>query len=343
MGKFFYGFEDGLISRTWAEEHWNAGLGFFNAREFEKAMFHLRRASVYKHVAYLCMGYCYAHGVGGVKQNFAIARLLYNEYSERPPEKWVREYKLVDDELLKNSCKSDIEDIFFDEELGNVRVIYSLRCRECPYVSFNQNEIVVHKSQSKYEESAFKMIFGKLSDLDHFRKNDDLGRIDDNFRREYPLFQLSVKRGDVSKLSYHNDGSLYCIIVPKETDFNLVQTREAIIEYAMKLMKKEAQRYLSSRTKYISEKIGLPYKTLEIIGRRHLWGKFDSNNQHLQLSYHLLKSTSDFVDAVIVHELIHNLRYQHDDQFYKLMEQYSSRELAETDKKEIGASNIWSI
>ena len=56
-----------------------------------------------------------------------------------------------------------------------------------------------------------------------------------------------------------------------------------------------------------------------------------------------MKSTPEFVDAVIVHELSHIFSLSHDDKFYEGFEQHSSKEMVNIDKKHIGYSPVYDI
>jgi predicted metal-dependent hydrolase len=63
----------------------------------------------------------------------------------------------------------------------------------------------------------------------------------------------------------------------------------------------------------------------------------------MELSYHLMKSTPEFVDAVIVHELSHIFGIDHDSEFYRGFETHSSAEVVRIDREYIGYSNVYDI
>lgn len=63
----------------------------------------------------------------------------------------------------------------------------------------------------------------------------------------------------------------------------------------------------------------------------------------VDISFHVIKSSEKYIDALLIHELYHSLVENHDEEFYALMERVSSKEYVKIDKEYIGYCNSFDI
>lgn len=328
-----------------SNEHYSAGKELYKNKDYERALHHFWRASVDNIWAKLYIGACYSRGKG-VNRNPLIAYHLLKKFTNKSSfsEFAVNEVKRLDEELqrMSDSEKSALKhDVIYDSEFGKIEVIYTNI--ENPSVTFGMDGIKVRLRLAEYY-SVFYYIYKRLNLNDFERGSDSLGRIDENFTREYPLLKLAVSKEDVDKAYVRNKGSLYTLVVPLNTNFSLAYVRESCIElFKKKALYTHASKYLPLRLEQISKEVGVEYKSCKINSNRSFIGKFSQNNKLVEFSYHLIKSTPEYIDSVIIHELTHSFVLGHGNDFYQKMEELSSEHIVMVDKKYIGYSNIYDI
>ena len=113
--------------------------------------------------------------------------------------------------------------------------------------------------------------------------------------------------------------------------------REYIIKHGINLLKRAAEEYLPQRIAALAAKTGLRYSKCKVVAKS--WGYYHYRSGVVSLSYYLMKCTPEFVDAVILHELVHSLCKFHDKKFYDTLGHYGGQRVVEVDKNSIGANN----
>jgi len=93
--------------------------------------------------------------------------------------------------------------------------------------------------------------------------------------------------------------------------------RAAIINW----YKLQADNYLSSRTKQLSEKIGLSPTSITVKTYKARWGSC-SINAEIQFNWKLMLAPPAIIDYVIIHELCHIKQHNHSPAFWRLVERY---------------------
>lgn len=342
---FFYNIS---TDAEWCNECYDKGVELILRKEYKEALYYLMRASKSVYGAHVYIAYCFQYGLGVERNPYAAS--FHYLYYDRPGCKmsgWVLEqYTKLQSELETLARSGDIERYFtyrfFDREIGDVVVRHSVDT-QTPSVKFTKDGIRVYKSKSIYEEPTMTLIFKALDNRDWYRNGDNLGALYDGFTRDYPLFKVTVRYDDVANVcSVKRDGR-YWVSVPRNVDMGLYSVREYLIEYIKGLMLKEAKAYLTPRVAVISKQVGLSYNELKIVSNRNYIGRFYSNTKNMELSYHLMKSTPEFVDAVIIHELSHVFGKSHDAEFYRGFEAHSSAETVRIDRESIGYSSVYDI
>lgn len=157
--------------------------------------------------------------------------------------------------------------------------------------------------------------------------------INENCYADYPHFKLRIARGSGDGYSHRVEGCCYTILAPRDVVFEYLTTRETLVNYIRRLMKDAAKRYLPSRLEYLSKKVGLEYSRCEVKSLPNCCGVFYVRNKTVELDTQLILQDSTTIDAVIVHELCHQISSGHGQKFYDAMLQYGGQELYEADER----------
>lgn len=346
MGKtYFYNFPNNSIGDKFYKDNYDKGMMCYKNKQYEDAVFYLRRACVYYDSAKVALGYCYKNGTGVEKNLFKalhLYRMCMSRYQRecKLDEKIDAIVKIIEDNNLK---ENDNEEYIYDKVLGKIKICWSTYI-DHSIVKFCKDYILVTTSY-QVADIAIDDIYKALATRDYYRNDDNLMYIDENFKRDYPLFKLRIARNNSNEWSYKNQNEIYTILVPKNADFNLVQVREYIIEYANILMKKQATSYILERLKIISKNVGIEYSKCKILSERgsNYIGRFYPKTKVIEISYHLIKSSPEFIDTILIHELCHTFSNYHDALFYAKMEEVSSKEYVRIDKEDIGHCNVYDI
>ena len=83
-------------------------------------------------------------------------------------------------------------------------------------------------------------------------------------------------------------------------------------------LKKRAKIYLSGRTQYFADIMGLKYGRITITGAKTRFGSC-SEKGNICYSYRLLFYPKEAIDYVVVHELSHLVHMNHSSDFYRLV------------------------
>ncbi len=89
--------------------------------------------------------------------------------------------------------------------------------------------------------------------------------------------------------------------------------------FLLKIIKKEAKKYLSERIKYLSEKHTLQYSKIKLSSALGRWGSCSAKNS-ISLNYRLIYLPTELCDYVIKHELAHTIHKNHSKSFWEFLE-----------------------
>ena len=87
------------------------------------------------------------------------------------------------------------------------------------------------------------------------------------------------------------------------------------------VLKKKALPYLTERTEYFAEIMGVKPAGIKITSAKKRFGSCGPNNS-ICYSWHLMKYPIEAIDYVVVHELAHIVHKNHGTEFYKLIAKY---------------------
>ncbi|MBE6882498.1 MAG: M48 family metallopeptidase [Ruminococcaceae bacterium] len=88
-----------------------------------------------------------------------------------------------------------------------------------------------------------------------------------------------------------------------------------------RVLKIKALPYLTERTKYFADIIGVKYSGIKITSAKKRFGSCNGKNS-ICYSWRLMQYPPEAIDYVVVHELAHIIYKNHSKDFYKLIEKY---------------------
>ena len=334
--RMYYNLGSGYYDHKLKESQWQRGKELFDRGDYAAAVTLFRRAATDCYQMAECyLGYCHSHGLG-VERNLFDALHWYRRNEIYVS--WVaKDVAAIRAEIVQYGLVEKRDPVeFADAEFGVIRVTFSTKVNY-PQVRFNAGYTAVTLHTSEPYDYAVAAICKALVNTDWRRQEHDYGRIDESFKLDYPLFHLRIERGVTDKYSFRSEGDTYTIITPKNVNFDLPCTREYIISYGAKLQTKAAEKYLPQRVEEISKQTGLYYSRCEVCSTGKNLGIYYPSGK-VCLTPKLIRCSAEYVDVVILHELVHSLCGDHDQKFYDTMRHYGGERAVAVDKEYIGCN-----
>ena len=94
---------------------------------------------------------------------------------------------------------------------------------------------------------------------------------------------------------------------------------ENLTEAEIKVLKKEAKKYLSEKCEYFASIMGLSYNRITITSAKTRFGSC-SSSKNISFSYRLMLYPEPAREYVVVHELAHLKEMNHSPNFYAIIE-----------------------
>ncbi len=107
------------------------------------------------------------------------------------------------------------------------------------------------------------------------------------------------------------NGNKFIISLSENTDCNKK-------EIYNKWLKQKAENYIPARVKYLSKKIGIKPKRVNVKEQKTRWGSCSSLG-NIALNYKLMRFNKKVIDYVIIHELCHLREMNHSKKFWDLV------------------------
>lgn len=114
---------------------------------------------------------------------------------------------------------------------------------------------------------------------------------------------------------YFSNGEIQMVVKPKESDDN---KRKLLEKWYRKELKSIADKLL---TKW-EPVIGIKISELRIKKMKTRWGTCNSKAKRIWLNLELIRYPIDFIETILVHEMIHFLEKGHNKRFYSFMTQF---------------------
>ena len=274
------------------------------------------------------LAYCHEIGVG-VECDPYTAMLWYclalRDASAEWQQSWVAE-RLASLEKMNPRPKYGVGEkiVIEDCEIGT---IVNTPNDKPLVVSVKDGVVCVNGKADEPYDRVVGVVALRLAERERRRENDGLPQvIDERFERNYDHCRLRVSV-EGSRWGYRIEGECGVVTVPVGTCFAQRAVRETIIGYAKRAMHTIGERYVGQRLAQLSAETGLPYGEFHYGSESGCWGMFYSKTKRVDLSKHLIKLPSRAIDAVIVHELCHQISAAHDSKFYDALRTYGGPEL----------------
>lgn len=311
----------------------NIGYTLFNKGLYAEAVSHFRGLSRYYTNAMSWLAWCHQCGLG-VPQDLYTARKWYrmamkHDYGSTLKSSWVGN-ELRNLEQMDLHVREESRVQFDDFVCGRVHVKHS---KDSLSVLFKDTYIECRRSL----ELPYDFIVCDIIELHNKRertRNDSVPPlcINDGLVRDYSHFHFRMERGEGDNYACRKEGDCYTLTVPQKVNLNQIVAHETVIRYGKRFLQLAAEEYIPKRLAELSQKSGLKYNSCKVTGNRKSYGLFYLDTRNIEISYHLMKCSDKFIDAVLMHELCHSLYPEHDTDFYKALLHYAGKELYKIDR-----------
>ena len=162
--------------------------------------------------------------------------------------------------------------------------------------------------------------------------------IDEHFELNYPLFKMRIRMCDDSELSHEMDSDgVWWINCPKSYDLTRRNAYLYVREYFKKVITSAAEEYFPKRVAYMESRMHTGKKIAKIeckfITTRNAdaWNHMnpespystrDDGTRDLRFDPKLMAYPAKYTDQVIIHELCHNIYFDHTKKFRELEEKW---------------------
>lgn len=158
------------------------------------------------------------------------------------------------------------------------------------------------------------------------------GLVDESFSLDYPLFKMRIRRRDGKFLTSAGADGIWWVDVPMEYDLSRENVSWVLYEYFHMVLLAAAEEYFEEKVAYYQSKMNTPKKVRKVhvsfikrnaVGVNHLLpeepgSSRDKGERDLYFDAKLMAYPEKFTDSVIIHELCHNIVWEHSKKFYDL-------------------------
>ena len=131
--------------------------------------------------------------------------------------------------------------------------------------------------------------------------------------------QLELIASSLSTVSSFILGDKLKVYYPEKFGLKNDKTQEQIKEAVIKVLRREARRYLPNRVEELARRHNLSYSKLSIKKTISRWGSCSHDN-NINLSIFLMRLPEELIDYVILHELTHTIHKNHGKYFWWQLE-----------------------
>lgn len=121
--------------------------------------------------------------------------------------------------------------------------------------------------------------------------------------RLHQLIFSHVSSQNVIRTRIHKNNEIH-VTLPLETLSSSPAAQAAAQKACVRALKNEAEAFLPGRLRYLAEQHGLSYHSVTIKRLSSRWGSCSEHND-IVLNCYLIQLPNEFIDYVIMHELLH--------------------------------------
>ena len=162
-------------------------------------------------------------------------------------------------------------------------------------------------------------------------------RINEDFKLDYDLFKMRIRLCDDDKLSHEQDADgIWWVNCPRSYDFSRRNVHEYLMDYFKKVITSAAEDFFPRRVAYIESRMMTGKKIRNIVCRfittnasawNHLnsvepGSTMDDGTRDLRFDPKLMAYPKKYTDQIIIHELCHNLIFDHSKAFKALEDKW---------------------
>lgn len=216
-----------------------------------------------------------------------------------------------------------MDTVMEDKELGRIVVRVNARARRLVFRAKADALYVSVPPGTAAEE--LRRAVDKLRDkLRKARRKAVLPPVDLNFSIDADCFKLSLVEGETERFLATSRPGFVRIVCPSGTDFTDGRVQEWLRKVVGEALRRNAKLILPARLKRLSERCGLPYRSVKINSSRGRWGSC-SARKDINLSFYLLLLPSRLIDYVLLHELCHTREMNHGERFWELLNRLTDK------------------
>jgi len=131
-------------------------------------------------------------------------------------------------------------------------------------------------------------------------------------------YRLKVmKRQRVSNTRIKASGAHLLALTP--SSLSDAATSDAVRQSIIEWYKQHAEVHARTRTRFLSERLGVATPTIRIVGQSKRWGSCDAKGI-VRLNWRLFMAPTALVDYVLAHEMCHLIERRHSRRFWRQLE-----------------------
>ncbi len=157
-------------------------------------------------------------------------------------------------------------------------------------------------------------------------------RVDEIIQTRFHTMKIAEATIERSKLKFiEGEASIF---IPKHLNIDHIDIQDRIRKGIIETYRREAHGYLLPRLKELAIQHDFKFGGVRVKNMKSRWGSCSSRN-NINLNLHLIRLPDQFIDYVLIHELVHTVHKNHGTEFWKTLEKHcpGARQLSKQMKK----------